>query len=108
MSDQTSFISQIKEEEAKAAKMIEGVGFENDASLSKANEEAESLIAQAEDEERVGAKERILKAKEEAKANYSKLLVDADNARRDVIENGKSKIIKGKSKVVESFMAMFQ
>lgn len=108
MSDQSSFISQIKEEEAKAAKMLQEVETENDTRLSRASEEAEAMIKAAEEDERIKAVERLQKAKEEAKTTYSRLLVDADNARRDVVENGKTKVERAKSQVFEAFMAMFE
>ena len=108
MSDQTSFISQIKEEEAKATKTLEIVEVENDARLLKAGEEADGMVEQAEEDERAKAKELIMKAKEEGKATYSKLLVDADNARRDVVQNGKANVSKGKTHVVQAFMSMFE
>ena len=108
MSDQSSFISQIKEEEAKAAKMLEGVEAENNERLSKAAEEGEALVNKAENEEREKALELIQKAKDEAKNVYSKLMVDSDNARRDVIEGGKTRIEQGKNHVMTAFMEMFQ
>ena len=108
MSDQTGFISQIQEEEANAAKMLESVEVENDTRLSKASEEADAMVNQADEDERTKAKELILKAKDEAKATYAKLLVDADNMRRDVVQNGKINITKGKSHVIQTFMSMFE
>ncbi|MDH5597304.1 MAG: hypothetical protein OEY44_04310, partial [Candidatus Peregrinibacteria bacterium] len=74
----------------------------------KAGEEADDSMQKAEDEEREKAREQLVKAKEEAKSVYSKLIVDADNSRRDVIEGGKTKVSKGKSHVVSAFMAMFE
>jgi vacuolar-type H+-ATPase subunit H len=108
MSDQASFISQIKEAEEKAAEMLKAVEAENDTRLFKAAEDAEVIVERAEEEELIKAKERMTKAKEEAKAAYSKILVDADNARRDIIENGKTKVQKGKSQVIEAVVAMFE
>ena len=108
MSDQTSFISQIQEAEEKASEMLKEVEKENDMRLVRANEEAELLVDEAEEKEREAATIVIQQAKEEAKAEYSRLLTDANNSRRDVIEAGKARILKGKEKVVGAFMAMFE
>lgn len=108
MPDKTSFISQIQQEEAEAAKMLEKVEEENNIKLQKANEDADLMVQKAEEEEREAGGAVIAKAKEEAKGQYARLLTDADNARRDVIEGGKTKISIGKKKVVDAFMAMFE
>ena len=108
MSDQASYISQIQEEESKAAMTLENVGTDNDSRLSKAAEDAEKMIAKAEEDQREEAKKQIGNAREIAKGSYAKLLVESDNSRRAVIENGKTKISKGKSHIVEAFMTMFE
>lgn len=108
MSDETSYISQIQQEEASAAKMLEQVEEENNKRLVLAAEEADSMVQKAEEEEREVGGGVIFKAKEEAKAAYGRLLTDASNSRRDVIEAGKTKISVGKKKVVDAFMAMFE
>ena len=108
MSDQTSFISQIQQAEEKASEMLKEVEKENDVRLVRAGEEAELLVDEAEQKEREVATALLLKAKEEAKAEYGRLLTDANNSRRDVIEAGKEKVSKGKDQVIASFMAMFE
>jgi len=108
MSDKTSFISQIKDEEARVAKMLENIELDNDARLSSASEEADVMVDQAYGDERVKAKELILKAKEDAKSTYAKLLVDSDNIRRDVVQTGRINLIKGKTHVIHTFMSMFE
>jgi len=108
MSDKTSFISQIQQEEEGAANMLKQVEEENEKRLLQATDEANLSIQKAEDDEREIATGVIARAKEEAKAEYGRLLTDANNSRRDVIEAGKAKISSGKSKVVEAFKAMFE
>lgn len=108
MPDKTSFISQIQREEAEAAEILRKVEEENSKRVLKATEEAGISVQKVEEEEREAAGAIILKAKEEAKADYGRLLTDSNNARRDVIEAGKTKISVGKKKVVEAFMAMFE
>lgn len=108
MPDKTSFISQIQQKEEEAAKMLKQVEEDNDKRVLKATEESDLMVLKAEDEERRAAGGIILKAKEEAKAAYGRLLTDANNARRDVVEAGKAKIPAGKKKVVDAFMAMFE
>ena len=108
MSDKTSFISQIQQEEKNAARMLKEVEEANEKKLLQATEEADLTVQKAEDEEREAATAVIQAAKEEAKAEYGRLLTDANNSRRDIIEAGKSKISVGKTKVIEAFMAMFQ
>ncbi|MBN2306999.1 hypothetical protein JXD20_03360 [Candidatus Peregrinibacteria bacterium] len=108
MPDQTTFISQIQQEEASAAKMLKEVEEENERRFQEASDEAELIIRKAEEEERDKATVVIRQAKEEAKAEYGRILTDANNARRDIIEAGKTKIPTGKAKVMEAFMAMFE
>jgi len=107
MSDQTSFISQIQEEETKSAKMLKDIEADNDRRVMSASSEAEEIIAQAETHEREKAREQLMKAKEEAKKSYANLLTESDNSRRDIVEGGKTKLSKGKAHVVEAFKAMF-
>lgn len=107
MPDKTSYISQIQEEEAMAAKMLKQLEEENDKRLLQAIEDANLMVLQAEEEERQVANDLISKAKGEAKVAYGKFLTDSNNARRDVIESGKVRITAGKKKVVEAFMTMF-
>ena len=108
MSDKTSFISQIQKEEEEAAKMLKQLEEDNGKRVLKATEEADLMVLKAEEEEREKARAVILKAKEESKAAYGKLLTDANNARRDIIGTGKTKIPAGKKTVIEAFMAMFE
>lgn len=108
MSDKNSYISQIQAEEQEADKMLKRVDTENEKRVSKAHEEMDEIVSEAEEQERAKAKEQIMQAKETAKQEYGKLLSDEDNKRRDVIENGKAKLSKGKARVLESFMAMFE
>jgi len=108
MSNQSTFISQIQDEEKKAAKMLEKAEKENNQRVAKATEGSGDLIRQVEESSREEAKSKILKAKEEAKEGYKKIIVDGDNSRRDVVEGGKVNISKGQKHVKEAFMAMFQ
>ncbi|MBU0706263.1 hypothetical protein KJ657_04855 [Patescibacteria group bacterium] len=108
MPDKTSFISQIQQEEAVAAKILKQVEEDNDRKLLQATDEADLMVLKAEEEERTVANDVILKAKEEAKEVYGRLLTDSNNARRDVIESGKAKIFAGKKKVIEVFMELFE
>ena len=108
MPDKTSFISQIQRAEEEAAEMLRVIESENSQRLQQAINEADLTVQKAESEEREIANSLIAKAKEEAKASYSRLLTDADNARRDVIENGKSKISLGKKKIIEAFTSVFE
>lgn len=107
MSDKTSFISQIQQAEVDAAETLKAVEVENDRRLQQASEEAELMVEKAEAEQREASSKEINQAKEEAKAVYSRLLTDADNARRDIVEDGKKKVQPAKTHVIDAFKKMF-
>ncbi|MBU0727446.1 hypothetical protein KKA95_02055 [Patescibacteria group bacterium] len=107
MSNKSHFIAQIKEEEDKAADMLKKVEDENNKRVIKATEESEDTVRKMEDATRVIAQEKLEKAKEEAKEEYKKIIVEGDNSRRDTVEGGKTKLSKGQKHISEAFMEMF-
>ncbi|MBN2087078.1 hypothetical protein JW758_01900 [Candidatus Peregrinibacteria bacterium] len=108
MSNQSHFISQIQEKEKDSLTMIESVEKENAKLISKAIEDSDNFVAEAESEARDLMKADLEKAKEDAKDEYKRMIVDGDNSRRDIVEKGKVNIEKGKKYVMDAFISSFK
>ena len=107
MSDSSHFIAQIKEQEEKSAEMLKQTESDNDLRIAEAKKESDDLIANIETQAKEEAKDKIQSAKEAAKEDYKKMLVDGDNARRDVVEKGEDNLKKGVAHVLSAFDKMF-
>ena len=107
MSESSHFIAQIKEQEEKSAEMLKQTESDNDLRIVEAKKESDDLIRDAETQAKEEAKEKIQSAKETAKENYKKMIVDGDNARRDVVEKGKVNLQKSLTHVLSAFDKMF-
>jgi len=108
MTNNTALISQIKEKESGVKKMLEKVEVANNERIALAIDEAAQFVKQAEDDARLKAQQELGRARETAKAEYKKVLVNSDNERRDVVEGGKVNIQKAQKLVDDAFEAMFQ
>lgn len=108
MTKQSHFIAQITEEEAKAKTMLEKTQEENDKRIAAANDQARQLVQKTEEAAREIAMKKIGQAKEKAKEEYKRIMVDEDNARRDVIENGKKNLPKAEKIITDTFVGLFK
>jgi len=104
MTDQSHHIAQIHQTEADAKQIIQKAESDNNKSISAANDEAASIISAAEEAARQTATLRLNKDKEAAKAEYKKILVDADNERRSVVDGAKSNASKAEAIINNAFL----
>ena len=107
MSNSSAIITQVRDKESEMSNMLEQEEKKNNERVIDAGEQVSQAIADADVEARQLATEELNKAKEVAKVEFKKIMVDADNARRDVVENGKTKIDQAKKLVMDALDSMF-
>ena len=108
MSKQDNLIVQIRQKEDEVAKMLNKAEQENNQRVSKADEATEQLIVEVEEKTKTIGRKRFEKAKEKGKEEYKRILVEADNKRRDVNERGKVNLEKAKKHIKDAFSGMFE
>jgi len=107
MSNSSAIITQVRDKEAEMSKMLEKEEKKNNERVISAGEETVQLVGQADTEARQLAGDEIGQAKEAAKKDFKKIMVDGDNERRDIVESGKGKLDKAKKIVMDALEAMF-
>jgi V/A-type H+-transporting ATPase subunit G/H len=107
MSETTNIIEKVREAEQQAQEMIQAVEQEIDALTQDAANAAEAMIAKAEEEARLEAKEKMEAQKEQAKQEYKAIVAEEGDLRRDTVETGKSNLDKARKEVLKEFSALF-
>lgn len=87
--------------------MLEKAEKENNQRVLSAKEGSNQVIIKVEEATKVKGQERFKKAKEKAKEEYKRILIEEDNRRRDVIEGGKTNLDKAKKHVMTAFTGLF-
>jgi len=108
MTSSSHYISQIQEAEENARNIINKTEQDNNKRITTANEETAVVVLKAEEEAKLVAANIINKAKEEAKAEYKKIIVNAELDRRNVIETGNKNISNSEKHIDNAFSDIFK
>ena len=108
MTSSSHYIAQIQEAEENAKNIIQKIEQDNNSRITTANEETAITVKEAEEKARLVATNTIGKAKEEAKAEYKKIMINAEVERRNIIEKGNKNILNSEKHVNNAFTAIFK
>ncbi len=108
MASQSQTIAQIQQAEIDAKNIVEKAQTEGNKSISEANDKSVSIISTVEEAAKKSSEELLNKAKDNAKIEYKKIMVDGDNERRSIIDGSRKNLPNAEKHIKDILNSMFK